>query len=99
MSTHTLDIKVNDRVKFVPKSGIGRRSLTPFSNTQYRDIMAHPYGTVRGFFEKYVTVEFDQIRMGHPCDGVVPSCNGLYIHPQELNHMSNTKVISISKLI
>lgn len=90
------DFHIGDWVRYVPKpSG----HITPLSDAQYRDLMNYPYGTVRGFFKKYVTVEFDQIRMGHPCDGVVPSCNGLYIHPQELNHMSNTKVISISKLI
>lgn len=88
--------KIGDRVRYVPKpSG----HITPLSNAQYRDLMEHPYGTVRGFFEKRVMVEFAQIHTGHSCSGMVPSYNGLYIHPQELDHMSNTKVISISKLI
>ncbi len=100
MSTHTLDIKVNDRVKFVPKGGIGRRSLTPFSNTQYRDIMAHPYGTVRGFDCGDVVVQFDNISTGHSCDGMVPDRKGLYIKYSELVPAESTSiVVSISNLI
>lgn len=99
MSTHILDIKVNDRVKFVPKGVNGRRSLTSLSDAQYRDLIVNPYGTVRGFDCEDVVVQFDNISTGHSCNRVVPNRKGLYIHPQELDHMSNTKVISISKLI
>ena len=93
--------KIGDRVRFKPKCGEFGSSLTFSScfNPEFDDVMEHPYGTVRGFFEKRVMVEFAQIHTGHSCSGMVPSYNGLYIHPQELDHMSNTKVISISKLI
>lgn len=91
------DFHIGDWVRYVPKVKYGR--LTPISNTQYRDLMAHPYGTVRGVFEEYIAVEFDQISTGHSCGGLILSCNGIYVNPQELDHTSSTKVISISKLI
>ena len=100
MSTHTLDIKVNDRVKFVPKGVSGRRSLTPLSNTQYRDLVAHPYGIVRGFDCSGAVVQFDNISTGHSCDGRVPDRKGLYIIYTELVHAESTSiVVSISNLI
>ena len=100
MSTHILDVKVNDRVKFVPKGVNGHRSLTSLSNTQYRDLMAHPYGTVRGFDCEYVVVRFDNISTGHSCDGMVPDRKGLYIKYSELvPAVSTSIVVSISNLI
>lgn len=101
MSTHTLDIKVNDRVKFVPKGVSGRRSLTLLSNTQYRDLVAHPYGIVRGFdFGGDVIVQFDNISAGHSCGGMVPDYTGLYVDYNELVPAESTSiVVSISNLI
>lgn len=90
------DFHIGDKVRYVPKpSG----HITPLSDAQSRDLMARPYGTVRGFFEKYVAVEFEQISTGHFCNGSIPSWKGMYVDPQELDYISNTKVISISKLI
>lgn len=102
MSTHTLGIKVNDRVKFVPQCIAGRRSYTfPFDDERYNDLIAHPYGTVRGFdFDGDVIVEFDDISTGHSCDGLVLSCRGLYINYKELVPAESTSiVVSISNLI
>lgn len=100
MSTHTLDIKVNDRVKFVPKGVSGRRSLTSLSNTQYKDLVAHPYGIMRGFDYGDAVVQFDNISTGHSCDGMVPDCKGLYIKYSELVPAASTSiVVSISNLI
>lgn len=41
------DFHIGDKVRYVPKPS-GR--ITPLSDAQYRDLMEHPYGTVRGFF-------------------------------------------------
>ena len=43
------DFHIGDRVRYVPKPS-GR--ITPLSDIQYKDLMAHPYGTVRAFFSK-----------------------------------------------
>ena len=43
------DFHIGDRVRYVPKPS-GR--ITPISDIQYKDLMAHPYGTVRAFFFK-----------------------------------------------
>lgn len=100
MSTHILDIKVNDRVKFVPKGVNGRRSLTSFSDVQYREVIANPYGTVRGFDCGDVIVQFDNISTGHSCDGMVPDRKGLYIKYSELVPAASTSImVSISNLI
>lgn len=100
MSTHILDIKVNDRVKFVPKGVNGRRSLTSLSDAQYRDLIVNPYGTVRGFDCEDVVVQFDNISTGHSCDRVVPNRKGLYIRYTELVPAESTSiVVSISNLI
>lgn len=100
MSTHTLGIKVNDRVKFVPQCIAGRKSYTfPFDDERYNDLIAHPYGTVRDFdFDGDVIVEFDDISTGHSCDGLVLSCRGFYVDYRELV-LAAPKIVSISNLI
>lgn len=100
MSIHTLDIKVNDRVKFVPRGVSGRRSLTPLSDAQYKDLVAHPYGIMRGFDCSGAVVQFDNISTGHFCDGMVPNRTGLYIKYTELVPVKSDLIVSsISNLI
>lgn len=89
-------------MKFVPQCIAGRRSYTfPFDDEGYNDLIAHPYGTVRGFdFDGDVIVEFDDISTGRSCDGLVLSCRGLYINYKELVPAKSTSiVVSISNLI
>lgn len=101
MSTHIFDIKVNDRVKFSPNGVSERSSFTVLSKAQYRDLIANPYGTVRGFdFNGDVIVQFDNISTGHSCGGMVPDYTGLYVDYTELVPAESTSiVVSISNLI
>lgn len=100
--------QIGDRVRYVPKRvGGGRKHLTPLSDIQCKELAAHPYGTVRSFYQEeiedrvdfFAVVEFDQLSTGHSCGGVVSGHNGLYIDLREMEHESVAKVTSISKLI
>lgn len=101
MSTHMFNIKVNDRVKFSPNGASEHSSFTVLSKRQYRDLIANPYGIVRGFdFNGNMVVQFDNISTGHSCDGRVPDRKGLYIKYTELVPAESTSIIvSISNLI
>lgn len=100
--------QIGDRVQYVPKrAGDKHKHLTPLSGIQCEELAAHPYGTVRGFYQEeiedmikeYAVVEFDQLSTGHSCGGVVSGHKGLYIDLREMEYESVAKVTSISKLI
>lgn len=100
--------QIGDRVQYVPKRvGGGHKHLTYLSGLQRKELATHPYGTVRGFYqrenkgvvEEYAVVEFDQLSTGHSCHGVTLSHKGLYIDLREMEYESVAKVTSISKLI
>ncbi len=92
--------KIGDRVKFKPKCGEVGSSLTFSSccNPEFDDVMEHPYGTVRGFINGDIIVEFDAIQTGHDCGGRVLSGRGFYVDYRELV-LAAPKIVSISNLI
>ncbi len=92
--------KIGDRVKFKPKCGEFGSSLTFSScfNPEFDDVMEHPYGTVRGFSDDDIIVEFDAIQTGHDCGRTVLSGRGFYVDYRELV-LAAPKIVSISNLI
>lgn len=92
--------KIGDRVKFKPKCGEFGSGLT-FSSCftpEFDDVMEHPYGTVRGFSDDDIIVEFDAIQTGHDCGRTVLSGRGFYVDYRELV-LAAPKIVSISNLI
>ena len=92
--------KIGDRVKFNPKCDEFGLSLTfsSYCNPEFYDVMEHPYGTVQGFSNDNIIVEFDAIQTGHDCGGRVLSGRGFYVDYRELV-LAAPKIVSISNLI